>query len=52
MNGIQVGIVFNLFISRWLLDPHKKFDVGGKFKNTIFLLFKCETKLYIFVHVY
>jgi hypothetical protein len=35
-----------------LLDPHKKFHVGGELTKIIFLLFECGVMLYMLTHVF
>jgi len=35
-----------------LLDPHRNFHVGEKLTKIVFLLFECETMLYMLTHVF
>jgi hypothetical protein len=53
MNGIQIALPLNLFISIYLfLDPHISFHVGEELIKIFFLLFKHGIKLYMLTHVF
>jgi hypothetical protein len=52
INGIQVAIIFNLFISTCTFVPHKNIRVREELTKIIFLLFGCGIMLYMLTHFF